>query len=63
MNRYELTKATELLEQMSVPVQDLPPYDPTQDEAFTWEAEVRAVITRLRAKKEVAQKGVKMKTI
>ncbi|MFZ4507925.1 MAG: hypothetical protein ACOYON_09545, partial [Fimbriimonas sp.] len=52
VNRYELTKATELLSRMDVPIPDLPPYDPAKDEPFPWEAEVRAAIEKLRAEKE-----------
>lgn len=52
VNRYELTKTTELLQQMSVSIPQLPPYDPAKDEPFPWEAEVRAAIDKLRAKKE-----------
>ena len=42
--RYELTKATQMLQQLSVPLPNLPPYDPTNDEPFPWEAEVRALL-------------------
>ncbi|MDB6024178.1 MAG: hypothetical protein JWM68_401 [Verrucomicrobiales bacterium] len=52
VQRYELTKTTELLQQMNVPIPKLPPYDPTKDEPFPWEAEVRAAIEKLRAEKE-----------
>ncbi len=52
VNRYELTKTTELLQQMRVPIPTLPPYDPAQDEPFPWEADVRAAIEKLRANKE-----------
>ena len=48
---YELTKTTELLQQMNVPVPVLPPYDPTKDEPFPWEADVRAAIEKLKAEK------------
>ena len=57
VNRYELTKTTELLEQMNVPIPDLPPYDPAKDEPFPWEADVRAAIEKLRAEKEAKEKG------
>ena len=53
MNRYELTKTTELLQQMRVPIPTLPHYDPAQDEPFPWEADVRAAIEKLRAEKEM----------
>ena len=52
VNRYELTKTTELLQQMRVPIPTLPPYDPAKDEPFPWEADVRAAIEKLRAEKE-----------
>ena len=51
VNRYELTKTTELLQQMNVPVPVLPPYDPAKDEPFPWEADVRAAIEKLKAEK------------
>lgn len=51
VNRYVLTKTTELLQQMDVPIPDLPPYDPAKDEPFLWEADVRAAIEKLRAEK------------
>lgn len=51
VNRYALTKATELLQQTNVPIPDLPPYDPAKDEPFSWEADVRAAIEKLRAEK------------
>lgn len=51
VNRYELTKTAELLQQMDVPIPDLPPYDPAKDEPFRWEADVRAAIEKLRAEK------------
>ena len=53
VNRYELTKTTELLQQMHVPIPTLPPYDPAKDETFPWEADVRAAIEKLRAEKEI----------
>lgn len=52
VNRYELTRTTELLQQMNVPIPNLPPYDPAKDEPFPWEADVRAAIEKLRAEKE-----------
>jgi Domain of unknown function (DUF4062) len=52
VNRYELTKTTELLQQINVPVPVLPSYDPTKDEPFPWEADVRAAIEKLKAEKE-----------
>jgi len=53
VNRYEVTKTTELLQQMNVPIPNLPPYDPDKDEPFPWEADVRAAIEKLRAEKAV----------
>lgn len=52
VNRYELTKTTELLQQMDVPIPNLPPYDAAKDEKFPWEEDVRAAIEKLRAEKE-----------
>ncbi len=51
VNRYELTKTTELLNELKVTIPNLPPYDPAKDVPFPWEAEVRAAIEKLRAKK------------
>lgn len=51
VERYELTEATELLNELGAPIPNLPPYDPAKDEPFPWEADVRAAIERLRAKK------------
>jgi cellulose biosynthesis protein BcsQ len=51
VNRYELTRTTELLTKMGVPVPDLPPYDPAKDKKFPWEDDVRAAIEKLRAEK------------
>ncbi len=55
VHRYELTKTTELLQQMNVPIPNLPPYDPAKDEPFPWEADVRAAIEKLRAEKEESE--------
>ena len=55
VHRYELTKTTELLQQMNVEIPNLPPYDPAKDEPFPWEADVRAAIDRLRAEKEAKE--------
>ena len=57
VHRYELTKTTELLQQMNVPIPNLPPYDPAKDEPFPWEADVRAAIEKLRAEKEAKEKS------
>jgi hypothetical protein len=61
VNRYELTKTTELLQQMNVPVPALPPYDPSKDEPFPWEADVRAAIEKLKAQKEAKKKSAQEK--
>lgn len=50
VHRYELTKTTELLNELGVQIPKLPPYDPAKDEPFPWEADVRAVIEKLKAK-------------
>jgi hypothetical protein len=52
VNRYELTKTTELLQQMNVPIPNLPPYDPATYVKFPWEDELVAAIEQLRAEKE-----------
>ena len=57
VHRYELTKTTELLQQMNVEIPKLPPYDPAKDEPFPWEADVRAAIEKLRAEKEAEEKS------
>lgn len=58
VDRYELTRTTELLQQMNVPIPNLPPYDPAKDEKLPWEADVRAAIEKLRAENE-AEKNAK----
>lgn len=57
VHRYELTKITELLREMNVPIPDLSPYDPAKDEPFPWEADVRAAIAKLRVEKEARQEA------
>ena len=57
VNRYELTKSTELLHELGVPIPNLPPYDPANDEPFPWEVSVRAVIEELLAEKSAKQKA------
>ena len=57
VNRYELTKSTELLHELGVPIPILPPYDPANDEPFPWEAEVRAAIEKIRAEKVAKKKA------
>ena len=56
VNRYDLTRTTELLKQMNVEIPNLPPYDTAKDEPFPWEADVRAAIEKLRAEKEAKEK-------
>ena len=58
-NHYELTKTTELLQQMNVPIPTLSPYDPAMDESFPWEAEVRAAIEKLQTEKIANEKAEK----
>jgi len=55
VHRYELTKTTELLNELGVPIPNLPPYDPAKDEPFPWEADVRGAIEKLRAEKKAKQ--------
>jgi tetratricopeptide (TPR) repeat protein len=50
VRRQALTKATELLQQMSVPIPNLPPYDPANDKPLPWEADVRTAIQEIRAR-------------
>jgi hypothetical protein len=52
VNRYELTKTTELLQLMNVPIPNLPPYDRAKDKRFPWEDAVAAAIEKLKAEKE-----------
>lgn len=51
VHRYWLDQAIDLLHELGEPIPDLPPYDPAQDPAFPWEADVRAEIERLRAER------------
>jgi hypothetical protein len=55
VHRYALTRSSELLQQMNVPIPNLPPYDAAKDEPFPWEADVRAAIEKLRAEKGEAK--------
>jgi hypothetical protein len=57
VHRYELTKTTELLQQLEIPIPNLPPYDVTKDELLPWEADVQAVIKKLRVQKETKRKA------
>lgn len=52
VHRYELTKTTELLHELGVPIPNLPSYDPAKDEPFPWETDVRAAMEKLRAQKK-----------
>jgi hypothetical protein len=54
--RYGLTKATELLHELGVPLPNLPPYDPAKDEPFPWEADLRAFIAARRAEQAAKDK-------
>ena len=56
VHRYELTKTTELLLELGVPIPELPPYDPAKDVPCPWEADVRAAIEKLKAEKEAEKK-------
>ncbi|MCP4641932.1 MAG: hypothetical protein GY851_15935 [bacterium] len=47
------------MNELDVPIPDLPPYDPAKDEPFPWEADVRAAIEKLRAEKEAKEKAEK----
>ncbi|MBM3783139.1 MAG: hypothetical protein FJW30_02205 [Acidobacteria bacterium] len=49
VNRCYLNKTIKLLNELSVPIPNLPPYDPAKDPPLDWEAEVRAAIEKLRA--------------
>ena len=53
--RYGLSKATELLHELGVPLPNLPPYDPAKDEPFPWEADLRAFIATRRAEQAAKQ--------
>jgi hypothetical protein len=46
--RFELTKTTELLNELNVPIPNLQPYDPSKRVPFSWEADVAAAIQKLR---------------
>ena len=61
VRRYELTQTTELLQQMNIPIPNLPPYDPAKDEKLPWEDEVRAAIEKLRAEEEAEKEAEKRK--
>ena len=46
--RYDLTKATEMLQQLNTPLPSLPPYNSMKHAPFPWEAKIRAAIEKLR---------------
>lgn len=58
VRRYELDKSRDLLEKLGMPIPTLPRYDPARHETPQWEADVRATLTKLQAKK----KGLKDNT-
>ena len=51
VRRYELNRAAELLRELGVEPPDVPQYDPSQEEPFPWEADVRAALEEARAEK------------
>lgn len=52
VHRYELDKATNLLEQLGAEIPTLRRYNAAKDERLPWEDEVEAAIQKLRAEKE-----------
>jgi tetratricopeptide (TPR) repeat protein len=52
VHRYELTKTTELLQQMQIAIPNLPYYDPDKDESLPWEFDVVDAIEKLRGRAE-----------
>lgn len=52
VSRYELNKASALLEQLGVDIPKLQPYDPSKAEKFAWEDELVAAIEKLQAEKK-----------
>lgn len=55
--RYELTRITELLNELKVSIPKLAPYDPGKDEPFAWEADVRAAIEKIRTEIKTKTQG------
>ena len=51
VHRYELGRAAALLERLGAEIPGLPAYDPARDQPLTFERDVRAVISRLRAER------------
>jgi hypothetical protein len=57
VHRYELNKATALLDKLGTEIPKLPPYDPAKDEKLPWEDDVAAAIEKLRAEKDGGKRG------
>jgi len=57
VRRSLLNRVKALLETLGVPIPDLPPYDETEAEKFSWEDDVRAVIETLNAEKEAKSRS------
>lgn len=55
VNRYDLTKATELLKAMDIPVPNLPAYNGRGDNSVPLEADVRAAIAKIRGEAQAKQ--------
>lgn len=49
--RYSLNEATALLKKLDMKIPDLPPYDPSKDEKFSWEDALAIAIEELRAER------------
>jgi hypothetical protein len=49
---FGLSKATDLLTQLGVPIPNLPPFDPATDPKFPWEDEVIGSIEKLRIERK-----------
>jgi hypothetical protein len=58
VDRYELNKATALLEKLGVEIPNLPPYDPNNDEKLPWEDKVAAAIEKLRLEKAAKESPI-----
>lgn len=56
VHRFDLTQAGALLDELGVPRPELPPYDPEKEKPFPWEAQVRAAIEKMEAKKAAQRK-------
>lgn len=55
VDRYELDRSAELLQELNVPIPDFPPFDPSKVEPFPWEADVRAAIEEIKAEKDTEE--------